>query len=211
MSCSMMVLKNVTEDEYGAALMEPEDYEIFRARLQTADVRVAFAKSMRNDLEYDLMESYKGSIEYLKEYIPDVSLDSDTMILGIERPEKLREYVRNWNITNTNSCIRQFEYLEQLAEKEGIHTLSQFLASKIDENGVLEDIPYPASLYMLRKTLDAANGIFTYDSPSDLAWVTYKDENGVEQVCHSVIIDEEAKDFILEHPEQYALIEIVYD
>ena len=157
MSCSMMVLKNVTEDE----LMEPEDYEIFRTRLQTADVRVAFAKSMRNDLEYDLMESYKGSIEYIKEYIPDVSLDSDTMILGIERPEKLREYVRNWNITNTNSCIRQFEYLEQLAEKEGIHTLSQFLASKIDENGVLEDIPYPASLYMLRKTLDAANGIFT--------------------------------------------------
>ncbi len=210
MSCSMMVLKNVTEDEHGTELMEPEDYEIFRAKLQTAGVRVALAENMRNDLECDLMESYKGSIEYIKEYIPDVSLDSDTLILGIERPEKLREYVRNWNITTTNRCIRQFEYLEQLAEKEGIHTLSQFLASKIDDNGVLEDIPYPASLHMLQKTLNAANGTFTYDSSSSLAWVTYEDENGVEQVCHSVIIDEEAKDFILEHPEQYALIEIVY-
>lgn len=210
MSCSIMVLKNVTEDEHGAALVGPEDYETFRTRLQTTGVRVALAENMRNGLEYDLMENYKGSIEYIKEYIPDVSLDSDTLILGVERPDKLREYVRNWNITTTNRCIKQFEYLEQLAEKEGIHTLSQFLASKIDENGVLENIPYPASLYMLQKTLEAANGTFTYDSSSSLAWVTYQDENGVEQVCHSMIIDEEAKDFILEHPEQYALIEIVY-
>lgn len=70
--------------------------------------------------------------------------------------------------------------------------------------------PCLASLYMLQKTLEAANGTFTYDSSSSLAWVTYQDENGVEQVCHSMIIDDEAKNFILEHPEQYALIEIAY-
>lgn len=63
MSCSIMVLKNVTEDEHGAALVGPEDYETFRTRLQTTGVRVALAENMRNGLEYDLMENYKGSIE----------------------------------------------------------------------------------------------------------------------------------------------------
>ena len=211
MGCSMMVFVNVTEDENGCDIIDQKDQEAFRIRIQAPENRVKLAERLRNKMEYDLMEDYKGHIDYIKEYIPDVSQDSDSFILGTEFPERIKTCVQNWNVENAKQCIRKFQNLEQQAEKEGFETLSQFLTAKISKTGTFEEIHYPASLYELRKALDAAGGIFSYGSLSNLAYFTYEDENGIEWPCHGVTMEEKAMDFVLAHPERYALIEIVYD
>ena len=40
MGCSMMVFVNVTEDENGCDIIDQEDREAFRARMQTPENRV---------------------------------------------------------------------------------------------------------------------------------------------------------------------------
>lgn len=211
MGCSIMVLTNLTEDENGCDIIDQEDREAFRARMQDSKNRMKLAERLRNKLEYDLMEDYKGHIDYIKEYVPNVSSDSDSFILGMEFPERIKTCVQNWNAENAKQCICKFQNLEQQAQKEGFETLSQFLTAKISKTGTFEGIHYPASLYELRKALDAADGVFSYDSPSNLAYFTYEDENGMEWSCHGVTMEEKAMDFVLAHPERYALIEIVYD
>lgn len=211
MSCSIMVLTNLTEDENGNDIIKQEECEAFRVRMQDPKKRVRLVEHLRNKLEYDLMEDYKEHIDYIKEYIPDISRDSDEFILGMEFPERIRTCVQNWNAENARQCICKFKNLEQQAEKEGFETLSQFLTTKIGKTGTFEGIHYPASLYELRKALDAVDGIFSYDSPSSLAYFTYKDENGMECSCYGVTMEEKAMNFVFTHPEQYALIEIVYD
>ena len=211
MGCSIMVLTNLLEDENGNDIIKQEEYEAFRVRMQEPKNRVKLAERLRNNLEYDLMEDYKGHIDYIKEYVPDVSQDSDSFILGMEFPEHIKTCVQNWNTENARQCICKLKNLEQQAEQEGFKTLSQFLTAKIGKTGTFEGIHYPASLYELRKALDAADGIFSYDSPSSLAYFTYEDEDGMEHSCYGVTMEEKAMDFVLTHPERYALIEIVYD
>lgn len=211
MSCSIMVLTNLSEDENGNDIIKQEEREAFRVRMQDPQYRVKLAERLRNKLEYDLMEDYKGHIDYIKGYVPDVSQDSDSFILGMEFPERIKTCVQNWNADNAKHCICRFQNLEQQAQKEGFETLSQFLTAKISKTGTFEGIHYPASLYELRKALDAADGIFSYDSPSSLAYFTYEDEDGMEFSCCGVTMEEKAMDFVLTHPEQYVLIEIVYD
>ena len=190
MGCSMMVFVNVTEDENGCDIIDQKDHEAFRIRIQDPENRVKLAERLRNKMEYDLMEDYKGHIDYIKEYVPDVSQDSDSFILGTEFPERIKTCVQNWNVENAKQCIRKFQNLEQQAEKEGFETLSQFLTAKISKTGTFEEIHYPASLYELRKALDAADGIFSYGSLSNLAYFTYEDQNGMEWPCHGVTMEE---------------------
>lgn len=82
MGCSMMVFVNVTEDENGCDIIDQKDREAFRIRIQAPENRVKLAERLRNKMEYDLMEDYKGHIDYIKEYVPDVSQDSDSFILA---------------------------------------------------------------------------------------------------------------------------------
>ena len=138
MGCSMMVFVNVTEDENGCDIIDQKDQEAFRIRIQAPENRVKLAERLRNKMEYDLMEDYKGHIDYIKEYIPDVSQDSDSFILGTEFPERIKTCVQNWNVENAKQCIRKFQNLEQQAEKEGFETLSQFLTAKISKTGTFE-------------------------------------------------------------------------
>ena len=67
------------------------------------------------------------------------------------------------------------------------------------------------SLYSLRKTLDAADDMLSAESPY-LAQIQYKDiKSGYSYDYKGVRLDPEAKAYILEHPEEYVLIEIAYD
>ena len=212
MSCSTMLLTNLKDENSD----EVCDYEGFRAYMQNENNREKFVEHLRDSMAYDLTQDFDGQIDYLKSYIPDVSLDSNECIIGAESPERIKSYVRNWNLENTRHCIQQFKNFEQAAEKEGFHTLSDFLSSKIGKNGIFGDnvhypFHYPASLYSLRKALDVVDGVFTYDSPSNLAYFTYEDDNGVEKSCYGVTMEEDAINAVLAHPERYILMEIVYD
>ena len=67
------------------------------------------------------------------------------------------------------------------------------------------------SLYSLRKALDAADDMLSAESPY-LAQIQYKDiKSGYSYEYKGVRLDPGAKAYILEHPEEYVLIEIDYD
>ena len=63
----------------------------------------------------------------------------------------------------------------------------------------------------LRKALDAADDMLSAESPY-LAQIQYKDiKSAYSYDYKGVRLDPEAKAYILEHPEEYVLIEIAYD
>lgn len=210
MACSVKVLVSI-EDVANRALESEKDFEAFRNDLKDPDVRRNIAAELRDSLEYDLPEDYRGAIEYVKDWLPDTALDSDEMIFGAERPDEIRKLVTDWNRGNTNLVIRIIQNMEQYA-KENDLTLSEFLHSKVRSDGSFGDFYYNGtSLYVLRKALDAADGVFTYDSPSNLARFSYFDDKGREEYAYGVALPDDAVKYVKAHPERYALIEVVYD
>lgn len=211
MSCCVNVLVN-TFELINVDNISDEYVNTFRKDMENEYEREVFAKDLRDRVAEWMEEDYKGAVEYVKEYIPNIAPDSDEFILGVERPEKIREIAANWNMRNSNHVIREIENFEGEMRKNGFNSLSDFLKSKIEPNsGLFSGIKYPASFYSLRKVLDAADDMFTYDSPSDLLFVEYKDKEGRERGTYGVTMDEDTKAEILAHPERYVLINICYD
>lgn len=197
MSCSVRVLTNIKE-EWGdwnkETLADPE-------RRRSAVITV------RDSLKAELEEDYAGLIWYIREHIPDMGPKSNQLIFGCERPDDIRELVKNWNYDNAERCIDQVMKLEDAARKNGFQTISDYLKADISENGCIG-----LSLYTLRKAMDAADGIFTYGSPSCLARLQYKNPmTGFSDTCNSVLLDSGAKSYVLAHPEEYVLIELMYN
>ncbi len=50
-----------------------------------------------------------------KEYSPDMSPDSEEVVIGCERPEEMREIAKNWNKQIVERCAEQFQSLEKAA------------------------------------------------------------------------------------------------
>lgn len=75
MSCSIRVLTNV--DEWS------------KETLSDPETRKKAAEEIRESLRINLEEEYPGEIWYVRECMPDVSLDSDELIFGFERPEAI--------------------------------------------------------------------------------------------------------------------------
>ena len=211
MSCCVNVLVN-TFELINVGNISDEYVNTFRKDMENEYEREVFAKDLRDRVAEWMEYDYKEAVEYVKEYIPNIAPDSDELILGVERPEKIREIAANWNMQNSNHVIREIENFEGEMRKNGFNSLSDFLKSKIEPNsGLFSGIKYPASFYSLRKALDAADDMFTYGSPSDLLFVEYEDEEGRERSTYGVTMDEDTKAEILAHPERYVLINICYD
>ena len=75
MSCSIRVLTNV--DEWS------------KETLSDPETRKKAAEEIRESLRINLEEEYPGEIWYVRECMTDVSLDSDELIFGFERPEAI--------------------------------------------------------------------------------------------------------------------------
>ena len=196
MSCSIRVLTNV--DEW---------MEWSKETLSDPEARKKAVEEIRESLRINLEEEYPGEIWYVRECMPDVSLDSDELIFGFERPEEICKTVENWNLKSTKKCINQMKKMEDQARDKGFQTLSAYLESAINDDGNISGV----SLYSLRKALDAADDMLSAESPY-LAQIQYKDiKSGYSYDYKGVRLDPEAKAYILEHPEEYVLIEIDYD
>jgi hypothetical protein len=196
MSCSIRVLTNV--DEW---------MEWSKETLSDPEARKKAVEEIRESFRINLEEEYPGEIWYVRECMPDVSLDSDELIFGFERPEKICKTVENWNLKSTKNCINQMKKMEDQARDKGFQTLSAYLESAINDDGNISGV----SLYSLRKALDAADDMLSAESPY-LAQIQYKDiKSGYSYDYKGVRLDPEAKAYILEHPEEYVLIEIDYD
>lgn len=209
MSCCVNVLVNAIE--LGNDVSE-KAMEIVRRNIQNEYERKEFAEQLRSRVAEWMEDYYHGEVEYVKDYLPNVAPESDEFILGVERPNKIKEIVKNWNFRNSKNVIREIENFEKEVQKNGFTSLSDYLKSKINPaSGCFSGIPYPASFYGLRKALDTADDMFTYDSPADLLFVEYEDKEGKEMGTYGVTLDGAARAAVLAHPERYALINICYD
>lgn len=199
MGCSMRVLTTI-------GTYEAEDFK------EANDRREAVA-NLKEALESELLSEYSGEIEYFKEYFPDLGVDSQELILGCERPDELLEAVKAWNSEIRENCAREFENVESEMRKRGYDSFSQFVRHyrKTDQYGEMADLKYPASVYNLRKALDAFDNHFSYGDGRKLVHADRTLENGQYCNAHCVLITEELKKDILEHPEYYMIIELVYD
>lgn len=210
MACSVKVLVSI-EDVANRTLESEKDFAAFRDDLKDPEVRKNIAAELRDSLEYDLPNDYRGAIDYVKDWLPNTDLDSDEMIFGVERSDEIRKLVCDWNRENSDLVVRVIENMEQCA-KENDLTLSEFLKAKIEKDGTFRSFYYNGtSLYTLRKALDAADGVFTYDSPSNLARFSYFDDKGRKEYAYGVTLSDDAVKYVEAHPERYALIEVLYD
>lgn len=160
MSCCVNVLVNAIE--LGNDVSE-KAMEIVRRNIQNEYERKEFAEELRSRVAEWMEDYYHGAVEYVKDYLPNVAPESNEFILGIERPDKIKEIVENWNSRNSKNVIREIENFEKEMKKGGFSSLSDYLKSKINPtSGCFSGIPYPASFYGLRKALGAADDMFTY-------------------------------------------------
>lgn len=97
--------------------------------------------------------------------------------------------------------------------RHGYDSLSQMIRNyrKMDQFGEMVDLRYPASVYNLRKALDAFDNHFSYGDGRKLVHVDHTLHDGRYCNAHCVLIPEELEKDVLEHPESYLLIELVYD
>lgn len=199
MGCSMRVLTTI-------GTYEPEDFK------EENDRRDAVL-NLKEALESELLSEYSGEIEYFKEYFPDLGVDSQELILGCERPDELQEVVKAWNAEIRENCARELENIEVEMRKHGYDSLSQFIRHyrEADQFGETIDLKYPASVYNLRKALDAFDNHFSYGDGRKLVHVDRTLENGQYCNAHRVLIPKDLEKDIVEHPEFYVLIELVYD
>lgn len=171
-------------------------------------------KSIQQRLENELMDAYSSNaISYFKEYSPDMSPDSEEVVIGCERPEEMREIAKNWNKQIVERCAEQFQILEKAASDKGYGSISEYMRSLVnEENGYIDDIPYPASLYVLRKCLAPMDDVMVYDSYGDLVHI---DDLWTSQTHHTCcvgpVIDRDVREYIVDHPEEFILIELLYD
>ena len=199
MGCTARVLTTISS-------YTPEDFKDENSRRDAvADLKEA--------LEGELLSEYSGEIEYFKEYSPDLETDSQELILGCERPDELQAAVTAWNSEIREDCARELENIEVEMHKHGYDSLSQFIHHyrETDQYGEIANLKYPASIYSLRKALDAFDNHFSYGDGRKLVHVDHTLENGQYYNAHCVLIPEEVKKDILEHPEYYMIIELVYD
>lgn len=199
MGCSMKILT-------GIGTYEPEDFKNENGRKDAvADLKEA--------LESELLSEYSGEIECFKEYFPDLGMDSQELILGCERPDELRAVVKAWNADIRENCARALENIEAEMHRHGYASLSQMIHHyrKMDQFGKMVDLRYPASVYSLRKALDAFDNHFSYGDGRRLVHVDHTLYDGRYCNAHCVLIPEELEKDVLEHPESYLLIELVYD
>lgn len=208
MACTVRVLMNVATNEIEQYY---KDFDEFKRSLEDISERENVAKELISRLQYDLPENYHEAVDYVKDYIPNVKPDSDALVFGIERPEYIKDLVKNWNLRNSENCINAFKSLEDIASKDK-KTLSQFLTSKIiPEQGNIEWFTGRMSMYDLRKALDAVDGVFSYGSPSDLADFSYLDTKENRYFCSGTTLEEDAIDYVSAHPGEFVLIECCYD
>lgn len=192
MSCSVNVLTTIKD-------YRPEDF-------QGEEKRFVTVKELKEALESNIFDDYSGVIDYFKGYMPDLSCDSDDFILGCERPDYLKAYVKNWNLKICGQCANQLSFLENVMVKEGYSSLSAFIMGHVDEIGQFKGVDYPASIYELRRALDTLDNHFSYDGATDIVYIADGD-----MVYNQIYMPKELLQDICRHPEKYMLINLVYE
>lgn len=215
--CNVNVLTNVAmesyEDGYGSRFgqrVDNDHLDKFKKQLENPKFRSSYVERLMLRLSSELPDEFKEAIEYVNECcMPDDDMNSQELIFGVERPERIREVVRFWNSKNSDRCKAAFAGFERFVNSKGYSSISKYLDDHTRENGTL-DIP-ASTVYELRRALSTISGMFTYDSNSGILLLDYKDVDGKERSCTGITMPDDVTDYILAHPEEYVMVNIMYD
>ena len=215
--CNVNVLTNVAmesyDDGYGSSFGQRVDnyhLDLFKKQLEDPSFRSSYVERLVLRLSSELPDEFKEAIEYVNECcMPDDGTNSQELIFGVERPEEIKDLVRHWNSTNANLCKAAFARFERFTESKGSVSISKYLDTHTRRNGTL-DIP-TSMVYELKQALSTISGMFTYDSNSGILLLDYEDVNGDKRSCTGITMPDDVADYILKYPEEYVMINVMYD
>lgn len=136
--------------------------------------------------------TFKEDVTIVKE---ELSL-KDTLVAGAEEPESILFEAEGWNECLNKKVIENFRKIEKTAEKVGFEKLSDYF-----ENVFRTGQRTPESWY-LWSSMRNMDDIFGYGSDHAVC-----DKNG----NWTIMMPEEVKKEVKKHPEQYAVIKLIYD
>ena len=110
--------------------------------------------------------------------------------LGKEKPEEIKQEAKNWKKPVKNACFRAAENIQAYADKEGV-SLIELLKDP-------EKIPWEIRS-ALRNSLTNTDDIFTYGTSQ--LFIDYESQPYIGW-CDA--------DDVCEHPENYALVHVIY-
>ncbi len=154
----------------------------------------------------DMDGELHGTIGYFKDnYMTfDEAQSRKGYGFGVTKPDEIREEILSWNRTQSMRLINLLGAFDTETEKRGFTGLRGMFSSLMDKNGRIatEQFAYPASIYELRKALDAVDNVFTYGQEM----LFYDDSVGV-----STYIPVKTMEHAKEHPENFLIFEVYYD
>lgn len=147
----------------------------------------------------------RGKVDYIKDKALSFedAEESEGRGFGATKPEEIRSAILSWNHNQSRHLIRLLENFEELADKRRFRKLSELFAASMRKTGHIptDQFRYPASIYELRKALDAVDNVFTYGQNK----IFYDGYTARPYVPTDVIY--EAR----EYPENFLILEVYYD
>lgn len=209
MACSLKVLMDVSDElQYKLTKKEIQSLRTKDGAEKHRDVLREIYESSCSSI---MMEGgfdgcLKGAVDYFEDRPMSFedAQESKGYGFGAMKPDEIREEMLSWNHNTSMNLIRLLGEFEKTAEKEGFVRLSELFTSCIKENGRIDEtrFHYPASVYELRKALDAVEGVFTYGQYK----LSYRKDGYVNPY-----IPAEAMEQAREHPEDFLILEVYYD
>ena len=155
---------------------------------------------LASDLREFIFEEYSGEIEYFSEREPDDSPDSDELILGFEQTDKLLARVKGWNESIRSRAVYALEALEKANPVSG--SLSSWV-----KTASFEELKKGCDWYILSRALKDMCNIFSFGCDK---MVVTADKAGNLQYCHGPLIDTQTYAQVMVHPENFAIVDLIY-
>ena len=143
-------------------------------------------------IKESFITAFKGEIEIVKNY----SSCFKNTIIGKENPDKIISAVQKWNEDIEQKVVKSLEALEKKASDYGCKNLSEYFNCSFH---IKERSSYSWDLWSSLRSMDDILGYGT-----DCA---VYDENGNWTVMMPEVIKKEA----LSHPENFVILQLIYD
>ena len=137
-------------------------------------------------------EAFKGDISIIKEY----SFGEETFILGEKKTEVILFEAEKWNKRLEEDVVQNFKKLENSAAENGFEKLSDYFKNLFHTE---QRTPDSWHLWSSMRNIDDIFGYGTEYAVHD------KDDNW------TVIMPKDVLEDVKRHPEQYAIVKLIYD
>lgn len=152
-------------------------------------------------VEKAFYKAFKGDINIIKENLPgdimkEYSRGEEAYIVGTKKPEAILQEEETWNKRLEEDVVQNFKKLENSAAENGFEKLSDYFKNLFYTE---RRTPYSWCLWSSMRNMD---DIFGYGAEYA---VCDRDDNWTVMMPKDVLED------VRRHPEQYAIVKLVYD